>query len=152
MSSIEDNDIAQGITTLWAATSAVTTAVPGGLHNGRGKAGLTMPYAEIDVKQGPTGAETGWMTGGRYLDFRHVTLTIRGLKAGVSTALAAVRALFDHEVSLGRFTNLAPPNSLSVRIRPISIDDLHQDPEKQQGEDIWIGTAEYEILTTRARP
>lgn len=150
--SLGDDDVAAAITTLWPTINGMAAACPGGLTRGRVAARPSQPYAELTVKQGPTAPGLGYMApaftrGVPYIDWRHVTISVYGKKADVSAVMVLVLGTCD---SLGK--NLAVPNTtatLGVKKMP---DGIAQDPVKRDGEDIWCGTAEYEVCTQRAWP
>ncbi len=155
MATLPDDDVAQAVTTKWLANATIVAAVPGGLHTGtRAQAGLLRPYALLDVRQGPTSPSEGLMaprrSGGPWIDFRHVTIRIWGTLAQVRTALAAVRTAFDATTA----PVLSVPNvTATMDVRPLQPqDELAEDEKAKEGEDQWIGTAEWEILCQRVWP
>lgn len=150
----EDDDVAEGVLAVFNAIPSITTLCPGGLVHGRQKPTATQGqvYAVLDVMQGPTSAQEGWQTGGTYIDFRHVKIEVYGPKPEASPALNAIRGTFDAEISKGQDAFEVPNTLGTIQVRPILGDDLRQEDHKSQGEDVWIGTAEYEVWTFRRRP
>jgi hypothetical protein len=72
-------DVAQAIKTKWDATPAITSAVPGGLHEGPldAASAVVAPWATLSVKQGPR--ENLYSSSGDWIDYEEVTITIYGI-------------------------------------------------------------------------
>ena len=138
--SVADDDVSVAVLAKWNQDAALA-AIP--IARGRLTASVTSQpvYAGLEVKQGPTANEI--ISGPAYLDYRTVTITLRGLEFDVRTALAQVGAVFD-------WTTLDVPNAAFGRIMPLGARHIEQDPATKLGTDIWQGIAEYEVMTTRS--
>ena len=134
---IADDDVAEAILSAWNADSTLGT-IP--IARGRLTANQPSLYAHLEIQQGPTANEI--MSGQHYLDYRHVTITLRGLEADVRTALDHVGTVFD-------WAQLSVPNSGFGRIMPLGARHIEQDEATKKGLDVWKGMAEYEVMTTR---
>ncbi len=105
------------------------------------------------MQQGPTAATEGYsapmVVGTPWIDFRHVTIKVWGLRAQVKAALILVEAAFD-PVTRNAAQLPVPNTTATLFVRPLSpAADLEEDPAQKDGEDIWIGTTDYEIVTQR---
>ena len=145
--SVADDDVAQAILTRFAADGQLPVLIPGGLRRGREVAAVTAntPYAVLEVGDGERKAE--YSTGGVYLDYRMVTITIYGLEAAVRAALAQIQKAYDPAPSGGN--GLTIPNATHRVTWPLSR-HVEQDPATKSGEDIWRGIARYEVISNRS--
>ena len=88
-----DQETAAAIVTKWNVSGTLATLVPGGLHKDRLFPTTLKPYARIECKQAKS---PQFSAGGRYIDFREVTLTIWGVgDVKVGLIVPAVQAVFN---------------------------------------------------------
>jgi hypothetical protein len=140
-----DNDVMVAVKDRWDADASLPTLVPGGLRSGRLVASTaTTPRAQLEVQQGPTPNQyfAPATVGKGYIDYRMVTLTVRGLKAAVETALDRVQVVFD-------WKTLTVSNATFLACRPIDSPRLQIEGETKSGDDVWAGVAMYEVMTQR---
>ena len=109
-----DNDTLEAIRNAWALSAAALPPLP---QAGRLKSPQALPYAAVACES--EGQELSG-TIGAWIDRRKVTITVRGLKADVVTALAQVRAKFN------RFTMLAFPSGAYFMLQSKMLKVQHQ--------------------------
>lgn len=134
-------DVLAGFRTRWEATTEVTTAVPGGLHEGLALGALTAgPYAvvECSLKE-----HTRFSMGRSIQTF---TLTVR-VYAGASAedagaALAPVLAAFDDAAGWS-----VSAEGATVRVmdtRPLT-QTLAADPKRKDGERVLVAARGWDV-------
>ncbi|MES2342325.1 MAG: hypothetical protein V4597_11650 [Pseudomonadota bacterium] len=138
-----DDDTLAAVLALWQQDNtdlpALFTQPP---QAGRLKSPQPALYAQLacePVKREKGGSQGPW------LDWRKVTITVRGTKAGVVSALALVGGRF-HD----RCTLTYPSGSIFIRWRPLSGGKLVQDEKTKAGTDVWQGIVDGEVLSVRA--
>ena len=139
-----DHDVAIAVIDVWDADVDLAASVPGGLHQGRQVSGLDMPYAVLDVRPG---RDAEYSTGGFYIDYREVELTVYGLYDDVQAALSDVLAAFDPQPDAS--VVLIIPNATFMHCWPRSREVVEDDATKD-GESIWRASAVYEVMSSRA--
>jgi hypothetical protein len=145
MASAADDDVATAVLARFAADGALPGLMPGGLTRGREVATVTSTkcYGNLEVGEGDRPAE--YSTGGTYIDYRAVTITLRGLEADVRAALAQVQAVFDMP------NGLTIPNATHLVTWPLGR-HVESDPATKSGTDIWMGVAKYRVMSQRSWP
>jgi hypothetical protein len=147
VSTVADDDTMAGFVAAWKATPFLAAAFPAGPVAGRIPSPQPNPYVGIACEQWQPPEYVGTVAPGQtYLDYRKVTLTVRGAKALVVELLSRVKLVYGNRVPAG----LAIPNAQRVRwVEPLDEDRLEEDGARKQGEDIWKGVATYGVSTQR---
>jgi hypothetical protein len=146
MASVVDDDVAQAVLAKWNADTTLAL-IP--IARGRLTATVTSQtvYAGLEVAEGDKPDE--YSTGGVYVSYQTVTITLRGLEANVRAALAQVHAVFD-PVKDGSNV-LVIPNGTFMVCWPLGR-HVEQDPATKDNTDIWQGVARYRMESIRAWP
>ncbi|MCC6421630.1 MAG: hypothetical protein IT429_25705 [Gemmataceae bacterium] len=110
---------------------------------GRLKSPQPGTHAQVAVVPG----QHVWMTGGKRIDKRKVTITIRGQKAAVSEALKRALDLFDRSMTLNY-----PSGAKCVGWLPLAAGRLEQEETTKEGLDVWRGILEGEAWSSRTEP
>jgi hypothetical protein len=136
-----DSDTIQGFITKWNATTSLTTPISGGIYSGRAHSDPVMPYAKIKSQKAK---EMEPDSCGSYIDYRKVTIEV--YQVGEVTTGDLLKTIMEtfNSTSL----TLTIPNS-SFRQCWLIEDTLEQDPKTKDGDDVWIGRAIFEVMSTR---
>lgn len=110
-------------------------------ESGRLHAPQTSPYAQL-ASELMRRVSAG--TGGAWHDYRRVTVTLRGVKADVIAGVAAVKAVFNRDVTL-----TYPSGARFKRWWPADSDRLGQEDEPKEGQDVWQAIIEAEVWSIR---
>lgn len=141
--------VAKAVFTKFSGTSALTTAMPGGLHQGKAKGlagatALSTPYAVFSVDVNKNKCKL--MASGDKIDCRVVTFQVWGNSSSNDTVDAAVKALRDafHAQPL---TDTSPTfTAISVLEVPVDMGQFN-DKARRAGEAQWQGTWACEVVS-----
>jgi hypothetical protein len=151
MADVIDDDTERAVQTVWATNSTLPTLATGRLKSlipgqdvqaGKPQAVLTCQLE----------ARTALAFDAVWLDKRRVTLTVRGVRADVVTALAAVRDLFNSRTGTPAGTPFALPSGAPFLLwEPRRDTMLEEDEATKAGKDVWQGIVEALVWTQRAQ-
>lgn len=150
-----DYDVLEAFSNRWnAAPAAFVNSFLGGFWAGRVVAQdaqdnpTPMPYVSARSQKAKDPEYSSYIGDGTdsYIDFRRVTLEIRGVgQDRVSILAESVKALFDRK----RFA-MPRPNASLMACLAMGDTKLEPDPVAKDGEDVWVATIEFEVTTSRA--
>jgi len=140
-----DDDTKAGFVTRWKATAGLLAAFATGPVSGNLPSPQPSLYVGIACEQGPQPNEyyAPVATGAPYIDYRKVTLTIRGIEATVSDVVNKAAAAY----SWKSFT--IPGATQLMHCLPLDDGRMEKDPDRKSGEEIWLGVLTYEVMTQR---
>jgi len=142
MSTVVDDDVLAAVKALWATDHAeLPVLVDGPPEAGRLKSPQVMPYAHLSCEQLRPPVRS---TGGGWLDFRKVVITLRGTKAQVVAAAVSVQALYRDGVEMP-----LPSGAPLVALISSGQGKLQQDPAVKDGLDVWMATLDIEVWSGR---
>ncbi len=149
---LPDEDIMEGIKAYWDSGTVLPSLVPKTLQSGRlDKPAGDFPWVRLECKQGleKNSGPSPQVSGATYHDYRLVTFTAWGKKAAIVAVLEAIMTRFDEQPK--GVTPLTIPNSSRViRMKPMmDMDKFEQANEKRLGDDVWMGTKNYQLWTQR---
>lgn len=141
-----NDDVQAALVARWDATEDLV-AVAGTLKAGRLPSPQPAVYAHVLVEKG---RDNERMTGGIYHDYRNVTLTVRGKKASVVSAMAIALGVFNNRLGVaGQATLTMPSGARFIRFRPLNDGDKRLEETQKDGEEIWAGSIRAEIWSVR---
>ena len=153
---VEDEDTKTAFQTWFAADTALSAAIPGGITDGAIVAGTAKPWCKIACAQGPKPNEyiAPVRSGQGYHDFRKVTLTVTGVKAAVVAAVGLLRGRFDWQPKGDEAAGMTVPNTRKlVHVMPLpGSPRIEQDKARVAGDPQWNGILEYQVHTVRTIP
>lgn len=137
---------------LWKATPALMSLLPKPPQSGQLKGPQQAPYGQISCAF----VSDERMTGGIRYDNREVAFTVRGSKAEVVAAIAAIALVFNTDLGQPNHPTLTfdAPTTRLFWFRPKSWGTLRQitGPEgTKAGDDFWEGVWDGELRTVRLR-
>lgn len=138
-----DNDTREAILLHWQedpVLSGLFTQLP---QTGRLKTGQGETYCQLTVKPSPAGHVM--MTGGVRIDKRMATFKVFGPKADVTTALGAIADAYNRNTDL----YLPTVEKNAIELSPRGYGVAEQDEATKSGRDVWTGTYEVEIWSSR---
>jgi hypothetical protein len=138
-----DVETSQAFAAKWASTIALETAVPGGLHSDRLTTPAARPYARLTCKQARKPDNS---TGGRYIDYREVEITLWGIgKAAVGGIASIIQGVFNDKA-----LEFSAPNVFFMRCEPI-LAQIDQEETVKGGDDYRAASMRWIVWTDRKR-
>jgi len=150
-----DNDTELAVQTAWATdTTTLPGLFPHGLVVGRMKSLIPgtdvqagKPTANLDCQ---LDSRTALAFGAVWLDKRRVTITVRGVRADVVAAVAAIRGIFNSKLGFAGGTPFALPSGAPFLVwEPRRDTALQEDEATKAGKDVWQGIIEGILWTQR---
>ena len=156
MADVEDDDTQRAVQAAWATdVTTLPPLFPHGLQVGRMKS--LLPGADV-VAGKPTAnldcqleARTALSFNAVWLDKRKVTITVRGVRADVVTAVSAIRDLFNSKLGFAGGTPFTLPSGAPFLVwEPRRDAMLQEDEATKGGRDVWQGIIEGIVWSQRA--
>jgi hypothetical protein len=141
MADFVDDDTLAAIRSLWLKDgNPVAALVTEPIQTGLLKSGQSSLYAVAACQKMK---DRDWQTGGKFRDYRKVTITFYGPKTDVTKAMQLAGDLYNRNCQLtypsgARFNWWFPLDSR-----------LEEDDEQRQGNDVWRGVIEAEVASAR---
>ncbi len=127
----------------WNASGQLAVRVPGGLHADRLSTPTATPYARLQVKQGKPKMDCG---GGRYIDYREVTITVWTVgKAVAGEIVDLADSLFAEQTLTGW------PAGVSLVRSEYLESTIDEEDTVKAGDDYRAAKCRYMIWTDRIR-
>jgi hypothetical protein len=136
-----DDDTRQAVLTLWLATPSLMSLLPSQPFTGRAPSPQPQFYCYIGsqlAKREAINNKRAWF------DWRKVWFTVYGLEEQVRAVVVGIKAVFNTTTVLSY-----PSGAVFFRWWPQDSDKIEQDPERKAGEDVWKGTVEALLQSTR---
>jgi len=155
MSDVVDDDTERGVQQAWATdTTTLPGLFPHGLVVGRMKSLIPgtdvqagKPTANLDCQ---LEARTALAFNAVWLDKRKVTITVRGVRADVVTAVATIRGIFNSKLGGAGGTPFTLPSGAPFLVWETRRDAMLQEDEATKtGKDVWQGIIEGILWTQR---
>lgn len=149
------NSTMQAVEALWQTSNDLAKLLPRGLESGVIKntpdKPLDIPYAHLGVTQEKPAKR---YTGAARLDYKKVSIVVYGWKPDVTAVLSAALKLFNDQLGApGRPTLSYPdPKFKFVAWWPQVEGLLSQTDQTREGRDVWKGTIEGEVRSSRPSP
>jgi len=155
MADVEDDDCERAVQTAWATdTTTLPGLFPHGLVVGRMKSLIPgtdvqagKPTANLDCQ---LDSRTALAFNAVWLDKRKVTITVRGVRADVVTAVSALRNIFNSKLGFAGGTPFSLPSGAPFLVwEPRRDAMLQEDEATKTGRDVWQGIIEGILWTQR---
>lgn len=157
MSDVIDDDTEQAILALWRQTPALVALCP---QPATGRLKSTTPGA--DVQAAGVTVQVDCQFDSRQLAFadpkgsapwndnRKATITIRGVRADVTKAAAAVLDVFGRKLGApGQPALTYPSGARFIRWWPTNQAAIEEDKDTKAGKDVWKATIEAKVWSVR---
>jgi len=149
MADVVDQDTQRAVQTAWQTNSSLPALVVGRLKSLIPGTDIVAgkPTANLDCQ---LDTRTALAFGAVWLDKRKVTITVRGARADVVAAVAAVRDIFNSKLGTPAGTPFTLPSGAPFLVwEPRRDTALQEDEATKAGRDVWQGIIEGLVWTQR---
>ena len=154
MADVVDQDTERGVQAAWATdTTTLPALFPHGLVTGRLKSLIPgsdvvagTPTANLDCQ---LDSRVALAFGAIWLDKRKVTITVRGVRADVVTAMGVLRGIFNSNLGQGGTPFSLPSGAPFLLWETRQDTSVQEDEATKAGRDVWQGILEALCWTER---